>query len=488
MRIVRHSRAGGNPSPGSWCPAFAALPTLAISRKSLSLLLLLLAAGCGGHLEIPTPPLQPGAGASLPPVEPATIVLPVSIALGKLRTAIGAQFPIRDSLTQAQCVAMGGAVCHQYVYHRDSLELRMNGDRVDLLARVQYRGRVALSGIGGLASCGYAPEAMKRAELRAATALYWRSDWRLGSRNTTVGATLVDPCQVTMLRLDATPLMRTIIDGQSRLLRQQVDSVLPLLANLRPAADSLWRTLLQPFALDTSSTVWLNMLPQGIALARPLGRGDAVTTALVITARPRASVGARPASTPRALPTLELAPAVASGIHIPVDIELPFADVSARATLLLKGQVAGTDLAVDDVRIWGVGDTAVVRVAVHGTVQGDLYMLGRVQFDSATRHLLISELQYTLASDNAMSRVKATLGSFRIKRALDEATGHGQLDIGTQLDSLRGQMSAQLNRPLAPGVSVSGAVSNIRISALGTTSTAFVLRVILDAVARLSVQ
>jgi hypothetical protein len=121
-------------------------------------------------------------------------------------------------------------------------------------------------------------------------------------------------------------------------------------------------------------------------------------------------------------------------------------------------------------------------------VQGDLYMLGRVQFDSATRHLLISDLRYTLASDNAMSRMKATLGSYRIKRALDQATGHGQLDIGTQLDSLRGQLSGQLNRSLAPGVAVSGAVSDIRIVALGTTGTSFVLRVILDAVARLSIQ
>ncbi|CAN5384944.1 hypothetical protein BH09GEM1_BH09GEM1_06210 [soil metagenome] len=439
-------------------------------------------------MEVPAPNLQPSAAATLPPVEPATIVLPISISLGKLRSAISAQFPVRDSLTQAQCVAMGGTVCHQYVYHRDSLVLRMNGDRVDLLAHLQYRGRVALSGIGGLASCGYAPEPMKRADLHAATALYWRTDWRLGSRNTAVSASLLDPCQVTMLRLDATPLMRTIIDGQSNRLAQLVDSALPSLANLRPAADSLWRTMLQPLALDTSSTVWLNMMPQGIALARPLGRGDALTTALVITARPRASVGARPASAGRTLPILELAPASASGIHIPVDIELPFADVSARATQLLKGPVNGTDLAVDDVKIWGVGDTAVVKVAVHGTVQGDLYMLGRVQFDTATRRLLVSDLQYTLASDNAMSRVKATLGSFRIKRALDEATGHGQLDIGTQLDSLRGQLSAQLNRPLAPGVSVSGAVSSIRISALGTTGTSFVLRVILDAVAKLSIQ
>jgi hypothetical protein len=427
-------------------------------------------------------------GAVLAASDPAIIVLPISISLGKIRGALGAQFPAGDSLSQAQCVALGGAVCHQYVYRRDSLELRMNGDRVDLLARLQYRGRVALSGLGGLASCGYAPEPMKRAELRAATALYWRNDWRLGSRNTTIGATLLDPCQVTMLKLDATPLMRHIIDGQSEKLRQQLDSALPALADLRPPADSLWRTMLQPLALDSASTVWLSMTPQNIALARPLGRADALTTALVITARPRASIGSRPSAERRALPPLGLAPLGVSGIHIPVDIELPFADLSTRVTQLLKGEVAGADLTIDDVKIWGVADTAVVRVAVHGTVSGNLYMLGRVAYDSASRRVLISDLRYTLASDNAMSRFKATLGSYRIKRALDQATGHGQLDVGTQLDSLRGQLSAQLNRPLAPGVSVSGSVTDIRIAGLATSNTAFVLRVVLDGLARLTVQ
>ncbi|MDB4888230.1 MAG: hypothetical protein JWL61_85 [Gemmatimonadetes bacterium] len=87
-----------------------------------------------------------------------------------------------------------------------------------------------------------------------------------------------------------------------------------------------------------------------------------------------------------------------------------------------------------------------------------------------------------------MSRIKATLGSYRIKRAFDQATGHGQLDVGMQLDSLRHQLSAQLNRPLAPGVSVSGTVDDIRIAGLATSGTAFVLRVILDGQAKLSVQ
>lgn len=436
---------------------------------------------------MPVPNLGPPVGVVLPPAQPAVIALPVSISLGKIRRALSAQFPATDSLTRAQCVALGGAVCHQYVYRRDSLELRMNGVRVELLARLRYRGRVALGGMAGLASCGYAPEQMKRAELHAATALYWRNDWRLGSRNTSLAATLPDPCEVTLLKVDATPLMQHIVDGQLATLRQQLDSVLPALADLRPSADSLWRTMLQPIALDSASTVWLSMLPENIALARPLGRADAVTTVLVITARPRASIGARPTGERRPLPTLGLAPQ-ASGIHIPVDIELPFADLSAKVTLLMKGEIAGKGLTVDDVKIWGVGDTAVVRVAVHGTVRGDLYLLGRVQYDAATRTVLISEPRYTLASDNAMSRIKATLGSYRIKRALDQATSHGQLDVGMQLDSLRHQLSVQLNRPLAPGVSVAGSVDDIRIAGLATSGTAFVLRVVLDGQARLTVQ
>ena len=133
--------------------------SIAPIRTTLSLALVMLAS-CGGHLEVPPPTLQPGPRATLPPADPAIIVLPITISLGKIRSALAAQFPAGDSLSQAQCVALGGAVCHQYVYRRDSLELRMNGDRVDLLARLQYRARVALSGVGGLASCGYAPESM----------------------------------------------------------------------------------------------------------------------------------------------------------------------------------------------------------------------------------------------------------------------------------------------------------------------------------------
>ena len=138
-------------------------------------------------------------------------------------------------------------VCHRYVYRRDTLDLKMINDRITMYTQLRFRARAALPGGVGVASCGYAPETMRRADLRLATNLYWRNDWRLASRATVIAPNVLDPCEVTMLRVDATPIMKRVIDGQMTQLRQQFDSIVPALADLRPVADSLWRMLQRPF-------------------------------------------------------------------------------------------------------------------------------------------------------------------------------------------------------------------------------------------------
>jgi hypothetical protein len=110
--------------------------------------------------------------------------------------------------------ALGGLVCHQYVYRRDALDLQMINDCVTMFTQLHVRARVALPGVGGIASRGYAPEDMRRVALRLATTLFWRADWRLATRATVLTPEILDPCQITVLRFDATPLLRKIVDGQ----------------------------------------------------------------------------------------------------------------------------------------------------------------------------------------------------------------------------------------------------------------------------------
>src|SRR4051812_18117186 len=181
-------------------------------------------AACSTHFEVPAPatPLTSASAATVPPAEAAVIALPVSIAMASLKARIDSVFPAADSLDRAKCSAIGGLVCHQYVYRRDSLDLKMFNDRVTLFTRLRFRARVALPGNVGVASCGYDPEPMRRAEMRLATNLYWRADWRLASRATVLAPDIIDPCQVTVLKVDATPTVQRMIDGQLSRIRQQL--------------------------------------------------------------------------------------------------------------------------------------------------------------------------------------------------------------------------------------------------------------------------
>ena len=443
-------------------------------------------AACGGHFEVPVPIL---AAPAVPPgpTEPAIITLPIAISLAKIRTQLDSVFPPVDSLDRAKCTALGGLVCHQYLYRRDSLDLRANGERVTLQTHIRYRASVGLPAVGGIASCGFPPEELKRADVRLATMLYWRSDWRLGSRGTTVGATLDDRCQVTMLHVDATPIVKRILDAQTEELRREIDSIVPTVADLHGAADSLWRLAQQPLALDSTSTVWLTLSPETVSLAPVVGSAGAISTAIVLTARPRVTVGARPDAPMTPLPTLTLAKKTA-GIHVPIEVELPFSELSQKVTSLLSGETAGKGMRVGEVKLWGVGDTAVVMLGLQGKVNGSLYLLGRVSYDDSTRTVLLSDLRYTLASNDMMSRIKSTMGAGRIKSAIDATTGNGHLAIGDQLDSLKSRLTEQLNRSLAPGVTLAGSVRHVRFGGLYTTQTAFVLHMVLDAEAVILVQ
>jgi hypothetical protein len=328
---------------------------------------------------------------------------------------------------------------------------------------------------------------MRRAELHFGTTLYWRTDWRLASRNTQIAADLLDPCRVTALGLDATPLMRRVIDAQLRALTRTADSIIPAVADLGPAADSLWREFQRPTPLDSASSVWLAMGVERVSLAPVTGERGAVSTALVVTAWPRVMLGAAPPAASRPLPALTLSDA-RPGLRIPVDVRLPYADLGRRATTLLGPEAAAKGITVRDVQLRGAGDTIVVRVDMAGRLTGAFFLRGLLGYDAATRAVRIDDLRYTIESEGAMTRLRATLGAPLIRRALDQATGGGRLNVGAQLDSLRFQLTRQLNQQLAPGVLVGGGVTDVRIAGLHTTADAIVVRVVLDGTARLILQ
>jgi Domain of unknown function (DUF4403) len=423
----------------------------------------------------PLPTAAPVIAKPSPPVaELAVIPVQVTYVLRSLTPVLDSLFPKRDSLAEATCKSVARLVCHQYVYQRDPLALSAAGARFSITTTMRYRARIGVPG-AGVASCGYGTETPRRAALSLATDLYWRRDWKIGSRETALSASLLDPCRVTALNVDATRALQSMIDGQLTAFSAQVDSVLPLAADLRPLADSIWRSFLEPTPLDTLNTLWMVLDPEAIRVVPLSGVGPSFRTAIVVYARPRVIAGARPAPISRALPALSLG-TNPGGFVVPVSVELPFAEVNRRATELLVAETATTSERVDSVHVQASGDSVRIILDVSGSLRGRLTLMSRLRWDPSLRELRLDDLDWNLESRGAMSRMKATLAAPLIGRAIRKATMGGRVPLGAQLDSVRTQMLQLLNRTVSPGVILGGSITSLQVESVGTSESAFVVR------------
>jgi hypothetical protein len=408
----------------------------------------------------------------------AVVPVHVTYVLRSLSPTLDSVFPRRDSLDRAACLKLRGMICHQYVYERDSMQIVSQSDRVTFTTDLRYRARVGLP-MAGVASCGYAPEPPRRAGVTLATSLYWRKDWRIGSRNTQLRADLRDQCRVTALRVDATSTLQRMLDGQLADVRAQIDSAMPVVTDLKPLADSLWRSFAEPTPLDTLNTLWLVLNPQSIRVAPLSGNGPSILTAIVVYARPQVVAGARPTTVVPPLPTLTLGAAPRDFV-IPVTVTLPFAEMERRATELLAVETAGAPVRVTGVHVTGSGDSVNIGLDVIGSLTGRLTLRSRLGWDQEARELQMNELDWSLESRGLMSRLKATLAAPLIGRAIRRATLGGRVPLGAQLDSVRVEMLRTLNRQVVPGVVMAGSVTAVRIERVAATASGFIVQARLE--------
>jgi hypothetical protein len=215
--------------------------------------------------------------------------------------------------------------------------------------------------------------------------------------------------------------------------------------------------------------------PESVRVTPFEGNGMNITTTLVLYARPRVVAGAKPAVRARPLPGLALGTAPPE-FSVPVTVELPFAEMARRATQLLSEETRNETVKVDSVFVRGIGDTVLVDLAVSGALRGRLQLASRPRWDAVARELRLDDLDWTLQSRGALSRVKATLATPLVAIAVRRATGGGKLPLGAQLDSARAELLLKLNGALAPGVVMGSSVRDVQITEVTTTSSGIVVR------------
>jgi len=471
--------------------------------------LLKVASERGLRVEPPTP--IPGAQVpSLPELPSSDLNLTVVYRGDDLLEGLEASVPVRlgDVETRHEHPSIPG-LRYAFEAERDSFELTVSGDTIQLSTVLHYQGRgwydpAFLPEVTG--SCPFRavtgpapgpavpPTSLRpRARVTFTTPLSLEADWSLSTRISVAALEPLstgerDRCRVTQFQLDLTDWLLTVARMGLEEWTGEVDRQVADL-DLRPAIEERWTELHGPFPV--ADGLWLTLAPEGVRRGRlrlEEGEGAALRLPISLQVRPQLTTEP-PGSTEHApLPLLDGGTVDDGGFRVVGEGRLPYPMLSEFLAAELEGREfteRGRTIRLERVMLRGLGDgRLLLELDVEGDLRGRLFLVGTPRHDPDTNQIRLSDLKVHVATRNLLAQVAAwalrtgLVGDLRERARwpLDDVLTQGTLTVGDAL-----------NRQLGPETWLSGEVTAMELIDLVATADALVVRVGLEGSARVEV-
>lgn len=451
----------------------------------------------------------------VPAVEPSVISLPILLDLEQLRVEALKQIPSpvvsgsetrvlrvqlgqpsrapepgSCSITQLNCLQKKATQALQIDYTapvetkisyqafvRD-MALSMTGNTFTVASQIEFSINTRMESVAsqlGVASCGI-NEPMPRIEFTLSGSVAWGPLGDVVITAKPYGIKWLRPCNITVFKLDLESLLNlpgirekvqaAIYDGVFSGLRQ---------ASLRTVLAKAWPDLNAPRALQDK--LWLLPHPQSVSFVEPQGNGRYVTTGVLVRALPEIVSGARPKVVAPPVPTPERGVS-GEGIHLAVrgTIALTDAEELLMQQFAKPLQVGGKTVKVDQIRLYGHLDKAVVGLTLSQPIQAEIFLLGQPVFDSEKNEVRIEKLEYALGTKDFL--VKAAnwlLGSSFRSSLQQKARFRFDEDMADMLKDFR-----DYRQDLGNGLVLKGGVTRVRPQGLYFTQDQLIAHVLID--------
>ncbi len=351
----------------------------------------------------------------------------------------------------------------QYGVRRGPVRVAMFGEDLHVQIPVSYWIRARKKLVGRLkvtGSCGV-DEPPRSALLHVAVRLRWTPDWRLVARSVVLPVRYLNPCQMTMARLDVTPLLdRYVREKLAKMVAEAVDARIPHLVELRSKVAPVWTRLNRPLPLGEDS--WLLLRPQAVRVAPFLGSGPQVSIVVGLVVRPRIGLDETPAVSVPPLPRLEVDLPRGRGLELPIQVELGYRDAADELARRLAGSPFkfGTDSFVfSEPKLSASGERLVLTLRISRDLTGRVTVSGRPVIDADTHTVSLQELNCAWETDDPVA--EAYIGVFRgtlLRRLSNEA----RWSFSGQIEDARRRLAETLNRRLTPALVLRTEVRDLR--------------------------
>lgn len=314
-------------------------------------------------------------------------------------------------------------------------------------------------------SCGMGKE-RPRLNLSVSTSYDVTADWHLKTKSRLVKfdrptKTERDQCEVSFLHIDVTEKIISAVTGVLEKELAKLDTTIGKVSIKKPV-DELWDKLQRPISI-AKGQLWFRIRPQEVALGPITATDSTLTARLDLQAKPRIRAGERPPDDTVPLPPLGRTKAVIDTVDVMMEGTLYYAAANKLLEKVVTGKSIGKGwrrVKIESIVARPAGQgRMLLGVTISGAADGTVYVVGTPHYDSVGKVITVPDLAFDVRSQGYLESAAGWLLNGPL---LDEVRQEARLPVEQLLDEVVQIVNKEINRPLAEGIYLRGAVSDAR--------------------------
>lgn len=194
--------------------------------------------------------------------------------------------------------------------------------------------------------------------------------------------------------------------------------------NLREQIGEAWKRMFEPILLSPEYKTWLVIHPQAVTMTPLQMTPQAILATIMVESKPRLRVGSVPAPVvPASLPPFKYADATQQDFVIYLNAEVPYEEAERIAREQLAGETFSSgnrSVTLEDIELYGKGSTLIVNAQLTGSYKGNVYLEGRPYFNLRRNSIDVSDLNFTLETQNFLHKTAGWLLRSNLRRTIQE--------------------------------------------------------------------
>lgn len=280
---------------------------------------------------------------------------------------------------------------------------------------------------------------------------------------------VLDPCKVTALGFDVSPIALSIanplIDRNLQTFNQRIGQY-----NFKDKFEKVWNTLFR--SINIAGLGYLAINPEAIALGNFSGSGQSLNFDVGLMAKPVMSLTDFPAPTIPPIPNLSTING--AGFHVHTDLLLQYPELNTIVRKELNGKEIPYSkkgyILIKDIELSGQeNEKLIVKLnfkAKYGwiTYRGSLFLTCLPKMDPTSQILYLSDLHFDAGTEQ---RLRDRGAAWILNSALRAFLGSEvQVPLLSKLDDLKVKLTDGLNRQIDENAKISGTVTSLDIQGL----------------------